>query len=151
MLNPESFMKKTLIVLLLPFILLTGCDSGTQEVEQKAELQQQVMAVHDSAMAEMDNIFKMRRNLRTLRDSLQIQLADTAIVSSLNKQISGLNMADEGMMDWMRNYKAPDTLQHERAMQYLQLELQKINRVKNFMDSTLKAAHKTYQQHEKPE
>lgn len=144
-------MKNIFIVLALPFTLLTGCNSGNQEAEQKAELQQQVMAVHDSAMAEMDNIFKLRRQLRILRDSLQLQQADTALVSSFGKEIKGLNMADESMMGWMRNYKAPDTLQHEQAMQYLQLELKKINRVKTVMDSTLESARKTYQQYEKPE
>lgn len=144
-------MKKILIVLALPFALLTGCNSGTQEAEQKAVLQEQVMAVHDSAMAEMDNIFKLRRNLRILRDSLEVQREDTALLSPLGREIKGLNIADASMMDWMRNYKAPDTLQHEQAMQYLQLELQKINRVKTIMDSTLESARKTYQQYEKPE
>ena len=51
-------------------------------------------------------------------------------------------------MNWMRNYKAPDTLQHEQAMNYLQQQLQKIEKVKITMDSTIKAARDIYQQHE---
>lgn len=144
-------MNKLILLLALPIAILAGCKSGPTEVVQKAELQQHVMAVHDSAMAEMDQIFKLRRSLRALRDTLETQQTDTTILQALQQNINSLNRADERMMDWMRNYKAPDTLLHAQAMRYLQLELQKIEKVKNTMDSTISAARKTYQQYEQPE
>lgn len=141
-------MKKLLILLALPVAILYSCKSGPTEAEQKAELEQHVMAVHDSAMAEMDQIFKLRRNLETLHDTLATQQADSATLQLLQQNITGLNEADERMMEWMRNYSAPDSLQHDKAMNYLQQELQKIERVKITMDSTIEAARQTYQQHE---
>jgi len=141
-------MRKLTLVLALPLTIVAGCNTAPSEAEQKAKLEEQVMAVHDSAMAEMDAIFKLRRNLRTLRDTLASQQTDSTIILQLQESITGLGKADESMMNWMRNYKAPDTLQHQQAMDYLQQELQKIERVKTTMDSTLKAARQTYQQHE---
>ena len=141
-------MKKLILLLALPVAILAGCKSGPSETEQKLELEQHVMAVHDSAMAEMGTIFKLRRNLRALRDTLATRQTDSTTLLLLQQHITGLNRADEAMMDWMRNYKAPDTLQHQQAMQYLQQELQKIEKVKTTMDSTVKTARQTYQQYE---
>ncbi len=139
-------MKKLLLLLVVG--LFASCTAKQTDTEQKAELQDQVMAVHDSAMAEMDQIFRLRKKLRTLRDTLATQQTDSATLQLLQQNITGLNKADESMMNWMRSYKAPDTLQHDQAMDYLQTELQKIERVKVIMDSTIEAAQATYKQHE---
>ncbi|NDK55325.1 hypothetical protein [Pontibacter fetidus] len=141
-------MKKLLILLALPVTILYSCKPGSSEAEQKTELENHVMAVHDSAMAEMDQIFKLRRNLNALHDTLAAQQTDSATLQLLQQNINALNNADEHMMGWMRNYSAPDSLQHQQAMEYLQQELQKIERVKTTMDSTIQAARQTYQQHE---
>lgn len=141
-------MKKPILLLSFAFALLTGCNTGPSAKEQKTELQQHVMAVHDTAMADMGQIFKLRKSLRALRDTLATQQTDSATLLLLQQHITGLNHADEAMMNWMRNYKAPDTLQHEQAMQYLNQELQKIERVKTTMDSTIAAARQAYQQHD---
>ncbi|HEY4652076.1 MAG TPA: hypothetical protein VIG72_11720 [Pontibacter sp.] len=141
-------MKKPILVLAFATILLSGCHTGPTQAEQKTELEQHVMAVHDSAMADMGTIFKLRRNLRALRDTLATQQTDSATLHLLQQQITGLSKADESMMRWMRNYKAPDTLQHEQAMNYLQQELRSIEKVKTTMDSTIDAASKVYQQYE---
>ncbi|MBB6611746.1 hypothetical protein H7F15_11910 [Pontibacter sp. Tf4] len=141
-------MKKPLLLLSLSVALLTGCNTGPTEAEQKAQLEQHVMAVHDSAMADMGQIFKLRKNLRTLRDTLATQQTDTTVLLQLQENITSLSKADEAMMDWMRNYKAPDSLQHQQAMDYLNQELQKIEKVKTTMDSSINAARQVYQQHE---
>lgn len=141
-------MKKLILLLALPFAIVAGCQSGPTEAEQKTELENHVMAVHDSAMANMGTIIKMRRNLQALSDTLATQQTDTATITKLQQSVTGLKAADEDMMNWMRNYKAPDTLKHQQAMDYLQQELQKIEKVKVTMDSTIKAARAIYQQHE---
>ncbi|MDX5480226.1 MAG: hypothetical protein LPK07_00935 [Hymenobacteraceae bacterium] len=141
-------MKKYITLLALPFFILTSCETGPSEAEQKDELESTVMTVHDEAMAKMGDIYKMRRNLRTLRDTLEARQTDSTSLQALQAEISGLNQADEAMMQWMRNYSAPDTLQHEQAMTYLQQELEKIERVQIIMDSTLQAARATYIQYE---
>ncbi|RDV15051.1 hypothetical protein DXT99_12010 [Pontibacter diazotrophicus] len=141
-------MMKHLILIVMPFLLLMGCNTGPAEATQQEELEANVMVIHDDAMAKMGDIYKLRRNFRSLRDTLAAQQADTATLQALQQQIDELNQADEVMMVWMRNYSAPDTLQHEQAMNYLQQELQKIERVQTIMDSTIEAARQTHQQYE---
>nr|WP_255487957.1 hypothetical protein [Pontibacter sp. KCTC 32443] len=137
-----------IILLALPLAILAGCTPGPSEAEQKADLENQVMAVHDSAMAEMGTIIKLRRNLQALSDTLTTQQPDSATIQALQQNIAGLEAADESMMNWMRNYKVPDTLQHKQAINYLQQELQKIKRVRTIMDSTIQAAHQVSEQYE---
>lgn len=139
-------MKKWLLYLAFPFAL-AGCQSGSSETEKKEGLETEVMALHDEAMADMGKIYRLRRNLTTLRDSLSAQSADTAATNLLTRRIVQLDAADEAMMDWMRNYQAPDTLAHQQAMLYLQEEHNKITRVKSLMDSTIANATETYAQY----
>ena len=136
-------MKKWFLYLALP-VALAGCQGGPPDAEQKENLETEVMALHDEAMADMSKIYRLRRNLTTLRDSLTAQSADTALTNLLTRRILQLDEADEAMMDWMRNYKSPDTLAHQQAMLYLQDEHKKIARVKSLMDSTISNAKDTY-------
>ncbi|TPE41042.1 hypothetical protein [Pontibacter mangrovi] len=141
-------MKKQLLLLALPLALLSACQEGSSGDEEKTALQDKVMAVHDEAMARMDDTHKLRRALRSLQDSLQTAQADTATLQPLAQELSGLEKADEAMMAWMHQYQAPDSLEHEQAMDYLQDQLQKIERVQTLMDSTLEAAQSTLNKYE---
>lgn len=141
-------MKKYIILFVLPLALFAACQGNASNEEEKTELENKVMAIHDEAMAKMGDIYKLRRSLRSMRDTLEAQQADSSAILPLEQEITGLNMADEAMMQWMRQYKAPDTLQHEQAMQYLQQELTKVERVQTIMDSTLEAAQATVKKYE---
>ncbi|PKV62881.1 hypothetical protein [Pontibacter ramchanderi] len=142
-------MKKWLLYLSLPFSLI-ACQGGASEAEDPQQaLQTAVMDLHDEAMADMGKIYRLRRNLTSLRDSLQAHSSDTTTISLLTRRIHELNQADEAMMDWMRHYKAPDSLAHEQAMLYLNEEHRKMERVKSLMDSTIANAKETYATYEK--
>lgn len=141
-------MKKYLLLLYLPLALLYACNTGAAKADEKAELQTQVMAIHDESMAKMGDIFKLRRQLRTMRDTMEAQQAESTDLLVLQQEINSLNEADEVMMQWMRQYEAPDSLQHPQAMAYLQQELDKIKRVRTVMDSTIQAAQTTAQKYE---
>jgi Mg2+ and Co2+ transporter CorA len=141
-------MNRSILLIAMPLLLLFGCNTVSSEATETEELESHVMAIHDEAMAKMGDIYKLRRNLRSLRDTLATQQTDTATLQALQQQIDGLNAADEVMMVWMRNYQAPDSVQQDQAMNYLQQELQKIERVQTVMDSTITAARQTYQQYE---
>lgn len=142
-------MKKYMLYAALPLAILSACNSGPSAAEQKETLQNEVMAIHDEAMARMGEIYKLRRELRSLRDTLEQQpQADSTRLQHLQQELSALNQADEVMMQWMRQYKAPDSLEHTAAMDYLQQELTKVKRVQHVMDSTLEAAHNTLNNYE---
>ncbi|MFD2247305.1 hypothetical protein [Pontibacter ruber] len=140
-------MTRRLLCLLL--LLFTACLSGPSEAEQREKLEADVMALHDKAMAEMGTIYTLRRELTSLRDSLAANTKNTATTQQLTREIGQLEIADEAMMSWMRQYKAPAEEQPpQEAIKYLQQEQTKMERVKHLMDSTITAARNTLQQHE---
>jgi hypothetical protein len=141
-------MKNRLIVY-LGLCLLAACQNTNSETRRREALESRVLQVHDEAMAHMDQLFRMRQDLKTRRDSLQNRPPDTASQHRVDQHLALLQKADEAMMQWMRRYKSPDKEQaHDSAMQYLQGQLQKIEPVKKTMDSTLTAAQHLYPQHE---
>ena len=139
-------MKHVIIAICFALAILCGCNQGQSPKEQKEALEQRVLAVHDTAMAKMGDIYKLRKNLRTLRDTLEAQpQPDSTLLQNLQQHIQLLNRADEAMMGWMRQYKAPaEDIPNEQAMNYLQQELVKIENVQTLMDSTIQAARSTY-------
>lgn len=142
-------MKKSIILLAFPLALLSACGSSPAEADQKTALEEKVLGIHDEAMARMGEIYKLRRQLRSIRDTLEQQpQTDSTTILSLQQEIQGLNQADEVMMQWMRQYEAPDSLQAQQAINYLQQELIKIERVQYVMDSTINAAKQTANQYE---
>ncbi|MEJ8804001.1 hypothetical protein [Pontibacter sp. H249] len=138
-------MKYLILSISFALAILCSCSQGQSPKEQKEALEERVLAVHDTAMAKMGDIYKLRKGLRTLRDTLEVQQADSSTLNSLQIQIQLLNRADEAMMVWMRQYKAPaKDMPNEQALNYLQQELVKIEKVQTLMDSTINAARNTY-------
>ncbi|MBC5992363.1 hypothetical protein [Pontibacter cellulosilyticus] len=139
-------MKYILLIISLALAILCSCSQVQSPEEQQETLEQNVLAVHDTAMAKMEDIFKLRKSLRTLRDTLETQTQpDSAILNNLQQHIQLLNRADEAMMGWMRQYKAPAAdMPNEQAINYLQQEMVKIKKVQTLMDSTINAAQATY-------
>lgn len=139
-------MKYFILTISFALAILCGCNQGQSPAEQKDALEKKVLVVHDTAMAKMGDIYKLRKNLRTLRDTLEAQpQPDSSTLKKLQQHIQLLNRADEAMMGWMRQYKAPtEDMSNEQAMEYLQQELVKIEKVQTLMDSTIQAARTTY-------
>ncbi|WP_439879577.1 hypothetical protein ACSX1A_10335 [Pontibacter sp. MBLB2868] len=142
-------MKKLFLITCLSFSILSGCSQSETPEEHNNNLESQVMEVHDGAMEQMNTIYHLRKDLRALRDTLTNQEADTSALVPIQVNITQLNEADEAMMNWMRQYKAPVNLTDEQAREYLQNELLKIERVKTLMDSTIQAARSIYRKYEK--
>lgn len=130
-------------------MLLGACQQKPSEKQQVQELETQVLAVHDEAMAKMDQVFILRQNLKKLRDSLGTTATDTLLLQNLELHIRLLQQADDHMMKWMHWYKKPeDSLPGGEAKNYLRQQLLKIEQVQKTMDSTLTAARQFQQQHE---
>jgi len=128
--------------------LLAACQNNLSDAQQRENLENRVMQVHDAAMAEMDQLFILRQDLKQVRDTLQHRQTDTAAQRVLEQHLGLLQKADEAMMQWMHQYKSPEEKQpHEAAMHYLQDQLQRMEQVKKQMDSTLAAAQSIHKQH----
>ncbi|RNI21821.1 hypothetical protein EFB08_21995 [Rufibacter latericius] len=101
-------------------------------------LQQEVLALHDSAMAKMGVLYSRRKELTYLKDSVVVQ--DSSAQKSLRGGISDLVRADERMMQWMRAYRSPEGKAPQEALDYLQQEKIKIEEVRQAIAQSLQAA-----------
>ncbi|WP_181304041.1 hypothetical protein [Rufibacter sp. XAAS-G3-1] len=121
------------------FLLALGCGACAPSPEKKVEaLQQEVLALHDSAMAHMGTLYTHRKELTYLKDSVMMQ--DTSAQRSLAHGVSDLVEADEQMMQWMRAYRNPEGKSPEEALTYLQQEKDKIEEVRRSIAQSLRAA-----------
>lgn len=118
-------MKPLFLVL---FVLIAGCDTK----KDNQALYDEVMNVHDEVMPKMDDIYK-------LKEELKKEIVDTpGMVEEKRKAIESailqLDAASEEMMDWMRNFNPlPDSLGEENARKYLEEQKTKVDKVKEDM------------------
>jgi hypothetical protein len=115
-----------------------GTDNSTEEGGNQA-LYDEVMKVHDEVMPKMNDIYKMKEELKN-------QVANTPdLVEEKKKEIEAailkLDSASEGMMVWMRNFNPiPDSLGEEQAREYLENEMEKVKKVKEDVLEALERA-----------
>ncbi|HEV7349946.1 viral A-type inclusion protein [Telluribacter sp.] len=127
---------------MLAVIALGSC---TQDADKVKEIEQEVLDIHDEVMPKMDDVMKLKQQLKTKLanlDSLQQEgissntMAEERIkASDLNRQ---LVLADSLMMEWMYQYRGDSAkaLPSDQAMDYFNKEKEKITVVK---DKTLKS------------
>lgn len=134
---------KLLSILMLMSFCLYSCSSDQEE--QQKELKKEIMNIHDELMPSLDKVDSLKKALEENRnyltgDSLGVAQGNVAVpVDSL---IIALERADEGMMEWMRNYDKfeEETFSHEEQMEYLLKEKEKIEQVRLEMISSIMEA-----------
>ncbi|MBL0742511.1 hypothetical protein [Chryseolinea lacunae] len=146
-------MKNTnLLMTLLVCVVLFACGGKTHENEGHGEmisdadsssgnrlLYDKVMKVHNEVMPKLDDIY-------SLKEKLKNKIANTPSLSDAQKKeidltISQLDSASENMMVWMRKFNPPpDSLGEEKAREYLESEMEKVQKVKaDILESIEKA------------
>lgn len=135
-------MRKAMFLGLL--IGLVACQNQSQgepaagagePVEQTEELKRQVMAVHDEVMPLMNPMGRMQAKLREVAQSESDSMAYLQAAADLRE-------AQEGMMNWMRNFKPVDEQEWSEAekSRYLREELDKMLALKSFTDDAVQLA-----------
>lgn len=137
-------MKNIALSIFIPILFLCSCnqDQNTPttlpETEfvlppAAAELYRIVGEKHDTAMLLMGNIGGMQSALRLKLGQIK---EDNAQKDSVLTLLSALKKADDGMMDWMREFKNTDlnedeykAMSQEEIMAYLKSEETKIEQV----------------------
>lgn len=108
-----------------------------------AELYQIVGEKHDTAMLLMTNIGKMQSLLR-----IQLEATETleAEKDSILNLLTALKKADDGMMNWMREFKSTElndeeykAMSEEQIMNYLKDEEAKIEKIHLEMINSIKS------------
>lgn len=115
--------------------------SEAVEVSENQILYNEVMKIHDEAMAKLDDV---ERQKETLRNKI---IAEPAIADEKRKalevKIARLDSANESMMVWMRNFNPlPDSTGEEKAREYLENEMEKVKSVRENILQTLKDSEK---------
>src|SRR5688572_21774819 len=129
---------KTILPVLSLFILslVHGCGQKTQDNQS---LYNEVMTVHDEVMPKMDDIYKLKQELKKqIADSSNLAIEERKMIEAT---ILRLDSASENMMVWMRNFNPlPDSLGEEKARTYLEEQQEKIKKVKEDMLKAINAA-----------
>ena len=116
-------------------------DNGVDDsaVEGNQALYDKVMDVHDEVMPKMDDLY-------TARERLQNIIAETPTLAeekrtAIEATIVELDSASEGMMVWMRQFDPlPDSEGEDRAREYLENEMEKIQKVRSRVYEALEHA-----------
>ncbi len=126
-----------LLFLIVPLILLLGCDSPEAQVKR---LEKEVIKIHDEVMPKNIDINRVNRQLKKMvKDSL----INDSILNNVKDQIFQLTKAEDSMNKWMVEYKSPSRdMPFEQTMEYLNKEKVKITQVKELMLSSLENGNK---------
>ena len=146
-------MKKSSLSFLIPVFFVLACGHKSHEHEAHDEaaapdateatgnqlLYEKVMKVHDEVMPKLNDIY-------TLKEGLKDKIAKTPTMADAKKKeieqaIVQLDSASENMMVWMRAFDAPpDSLGEEKAREYLEGQMEKVQKVKtDILESIEKA------------
>jgi DNA repair exonuclease SbcCD ATPase subunit len=131
-------MKNSIKISILFFIM---CACNTQKEEANVDkIEAEVMAIHDEVMPKMGEIMELKSKLA---DKLKATDSTSNQYKSLKQKTDSLNYlldkADNGMMDWMNQYKA-DTLallSKENGVMYLTDQKAKILEVQEMTKKNL--------------
>jgi len=119
-------------------LVLFSCEN--QEKQEVQTLFKSVMEVHDGVMPKMDNIHEARKTLKE-----KLTTADSTEVSAL---LEKLDSADEAMMVWMEDFNSSfETMPIQEQKKYLELEKEKITKVRDMMMGSLEESQKWMDSH----
>jgi predicted DNA-binding protein YlxM (UPF0122 family) len=157
-LNSKKYRIMTYLKNILPFLLIimliSACENKTteqqeevvtdeipEEVKIEKALYDDVMDVHDEMMPKMENMMSMKGKLKEKVDLLKEEAAQSELVNELENIIQSLEIADEAMMNWMRQFDPEtDSLSHEEIVEYYTLQKQKMDSVKVIMVEAIESA-----------
>ena len=131
----------------------SACNSGSntskdQPLSERELLHKEVMEIHDAVMPKMSNINLVARKLKE-------QLANAGFSDSLKTiveaNISALNLSEQGMMDWMRDFSKYNSIPEEKAIEFLNDEKIRISAVSDQMLSSLESGNELLKQLENQE
>lgn len=121
------------------FVVLMSCGGNTNSNNQNENdlqaLKDEVMAVHDEVMPMMGDLRSTRMKLTAFADSL----ANVDSVQALNYSgiAAEIETANEGMMQWMREYEPEFSGSEQEIRDYLENQKELINKVKEDMNNSL--------------
>lgn len=148
---------KTAIAIVLGFALVacqsnssTGSEGTSGESTEQAttgssaiaDVEKQIMAVHDSVMPAMSDLMRLRKQINQQLTELDAKPASKELTQRKEQGrnlTAELTKAEEGMMDWMHQYNGDTlkTLSEDKALDYLKDQHQKVNAMSQLMRKSI--------------
>ena len=124
---------KKLLFLTIIISLFFACN-------QKEKLYDEVMDVHDHAMAKMDKIMSLKSELKEKIQTLEMDTTTdhSDEINEMNGLLQDLNASDESMMNWMREFHSNyETQSRDEVMDYLENQKRLIEQIGNNMNDVI--------------
>lgn len=118
-------LKNIGIILILSATFLLGCEDSLQK--EREQVYKEVMVVHDEMM--------MMQKIRGAQSKLKKMIeSDSTDVVKYQTAFDQLQVADDAMMDWMRQFKnPPQNTDAKEAIEYLKDQKVKVQKMKEVM------------------
>jgi hypothetical protein len=136
------------ILIAASFLVLVSCGKPHEHVDHNDEnngedpnraLYDQVMTIHDEVMPKMDDVYKLKKEMA---DKIA---ATPDMVEAKKKELEAmmakLDSTNDAMMDWMHGFNPlPDSVDQEKAREYLENEMEKIRKVRDLTAESIEKA-----------
>ncbi|HEX8660076.1 MAG TPA: hypothetical protein VF690_21205 [Hymenobacter sp.] len=120
---------RAVLVALAPALAACPSPAPPQQISPAQAAEKSLMARHDSLMAQMDQLYSLKAKL------------SKAAVPTAAPYLRGLAAADAAMMDWMHQYRAPDTtVAAATRLAYFRQQQQVLNQVNRQFQATIDSA-----------
>lgn len=120
-------------------LVMAACSQPQKQTEEKPDLKEQVMAVHDEVMPKMGELRNTQKQLMALLDSAG---TDSLMAVKYSELAHNLKLANQSMMDWMHNYDPNFSGTDEEVKAYLEEQLISAKKVRENMLGSLEAGKK---------
>lgn len=125
---------KTFLIIIFGIFITASCSN--KKKDSVASLKEEVMALHDEVMPKMGELHKTQKQLLTLADSAG---GGSLAAQKYRELAETIELANESMMDWMRNYEPNYAGTEQEIREYLEGQKTSISRVKEDMLKSLEA------------
>lgn len=136
-------MKKTLVLILIG---LAACgkprdnqSSNPPTDDPNKILYNKVMDIHDEVMPRMDDIVRLKRELKETIGKSSSLVPEKR--KELEQKIVQLDSASKAMMQWMNDFR-PEEYTGEELREYLESEMERVTKVKELMLESIEKAKK---------
>lgn len=137
-------MKKTFALLLVIGLVSCGKNQDKQSSEPATDdpnkvLYNQVMDIHDAVMPQMDDIMRLKRELKESVEKSSNLVPEKK--KEIEQKILQLDSAGKAMMQWMNDFR-PEEYTGEDLREYLESEKERVTKVKELMLEAIEKAKK---------
>ena len=125
------------------FSLILGCKQKPDENTTVSVTEDEVMKIHDEVMPRITDINRLSSQLRDIKARAgQTPEGTPVMIDGLDETLNALRNAEQGMMDWMKDYSDQKAqLGAEQLEAFYKEELEKIKAVRDSMLSSIEIAN----------